>query len=240
MREALIVSTARTSLAKSQRGTFNITHPITLAGHVIDHAIRRAGVEHEVIEDVLMGTGYPEGASGSNIARNAAIKAGCPVTTAGATINRYCSSGLQSIAMAAGRIVNESVDVMVAGGVESISLVQLGGHVNKFGSTEPALHAARPALWMSMLETAEIVAERYGVSRESQDQFALLSQQRTAAAQAAGRFADEIVPLTTRWQKLDKKTGVNEVLEVTADRDECNRPETTLAALAALRGGFGI
>ena len=238
MREALIVSTARTSLAKSQRGTFNITHPISLAGHVIDHAIRRAGVEHEVIEDVLMGTGYPEGASGSNIARNAAIKAGCPVTTAGATINRYCSSGLQSIAMAAGRIVNESVDVMVAGGVESISLVQLGGHVNKFGSTEPALHAARPALWMSMLETAEIVAERYGVSRESQDQFALLSQQRTAAAQAAGRFADEIVPLTTRWQKLDKKTGVNEVLEVTADRDECNRPETTLAALAALSPVF--
>jgi acetyl-CoA C-acetyltransferase len=238
MREALIVSTARTALTKSLRGSFNITHPITLAGHVLHASIQRAGIAPADIEDVILGTGYPEGATGFNIARNAAIKAGCPTSTAGVTINRYCSSGLQSIAMAAGRIVNEGVQVMAAGGVESISMVQFGGHVNMHGATEAGLLSQHPALWMSMIETAEIVAERYGVSREAQDAFALQSQQRTAAAQVAGRFNTEIVPLKTLWHRQEKKTGIDEKVEVTATRDECNRPDTTMVGLASLQPVF--
>ena len=235
MTDIAIVSTARTAMAKSVRGSFNATHPIVLAGHVLDHAIRRAGVEHAEIEDVILGSGMPEGATGFNIARNAAIKAGCPVTTAGVTVNRYCSSGLQSIAMAASRIRDEGVAVMAAGGVESISMVQLSGHMNMHGAVEPALYAAHPALWMSMIETAEIVAERYGISREAQDAYALASQQRTAAAQASGKFADEIVPLETVWKKADKASGTTEDVTVTVDRDECNRPDTTLESLAGLK-----
>jgi acetyl-CoA C-acetyltransferase len=238
MREAVIVSTARTALTKSVRGTFNDTHGATLAGHALEYAIRRARIEPREVEDVVLGCAHPEGATGYNIARNAAIRAGCPATTAGTTINRYCSSGLQAIAVAAGRIVNEGVPVMAAGGVESISLVQLGGHFNKYRATEEMLYERLPALWMTMIETAEIVAERYGVKREAQDAFALESQRRTARAQQAGLFEDEIVPLTVRWKSVDKATGVESSEARTADRDECNRPDTTAEGLAALQPVF--
>ncbi|MCZ8134775.1 MAG: acetyl-CoA C-acyltransferase [Porphyrobacter sp.] len=235
MTDIAIVSTARTALAKSVRGSFNATHPIVLAGHALSHAMTRAGVDPAEVEDVILGVGMPEGATGFNIPRNAAIKAGCPVSTSGVTVNRYCSSGLQAIAFAANRILAEGVPVIAAGGVESISMVQLSGHMNMHGAVEPGLFASHPALWMSMIETAEIVAERYGVTREAQDQYALESQQRTAAAQASGKFDDEIVPLTTTWKSLDKATGETTEVEVTVTRDECNRPETTLESLAGLK-----
>ena len=235
MRDAAIVSTARTAMAKSVRGSFNNTHPIVLAGHVLKHAIARAGVDPAEVEDVALGSGMPEGATGFNIARNAAIKAGCPVTTSGVSINRYCSSGLQAIAFAADRIRAGEATVMAAGGVESISMVQLSGHMNMHGAVEPGLYGTHPALWMGMIETAEIVAERYGVSREAQDQYALESQQRTAAAQASGKFDAEIVPLVATWKKADKATGQTSDVEVKVDRDECNRPDTTLASLQSLK-----
>jgi acetyl-CoA C-acetyltransferase len=234
MREAVIVSTARTALAKSVRGSFNRTHPIVMAGHALRHAIARAGIEAAEVDDVILGSGMPEGATGFNVARNAAIQAGCPVTTSGVTINRYCSSGLQAVAFAAGRVVNEGEAVVAAGGVESISLVQMSGRMNLHHASEPGLAASRPALWMSMIETAEIVAERYGIGREAQDRYALQSQQRTAAAQAAGRFDAEIVPLATQWARADKTSGETTLVDVTVARDECNRPETTYESLAAL------
>ena len=238
MREVVIVSTARTGLAKSVKGSFNATHPIKLAGHALSHAISRAGVDPGEVEDVVLGSGMPEGATGFNIARNAAIKAGCPVTTSGVTVNRYCSSGLQAIAMAAGRIAFEGETVLAAGGVESISMVQLSGHMNMTHAWEDGLMAQKPGLWMSMLETAEIVAERYVVSRESQDEYAFQSQQRTAAAQAAGIFDNEIVPLEGTWKKQDKETGAVEVHTTLVTRDECNRPETSQQSLASLTPVF--
>ncbi len=234
MKEAVIVSTARTGLAKSVRGGFNQTHGAVLGGHAIKHAIARAGIDPGEVEDVMMGCGMPEGATGNNIAREALIWAGCPVSTAGVTINRYCSSGLQAIAMAAQQIMTDGTDVAVGGGVESISLVQMGGmNLNHF--TEEHLLKVKPALWMSMIETAEIVAERYGISRERADAYALESQKRTAAAQAAGRFDDEIVPLTVQMKKHDKATGTDSMVEVTVSKDESNRPDTTLEGLAALK-----
>ena len=234
MKKAVIVSTARTGLAKSLRGGFNETHGAVMAGHVIKHAISRAGLEAGEIEDVYLGCGFPEGATGNNIARESAIWAGCPVTTAGVTINRYCSSGLNAIAMAAQQIMTDGTDIAVGGGVESISLVQMGG-INLKHFTEEHLLKIKPALWMTMIETAEIVAERYGISRERQDQYALQSQQRTAQAQGSGKFRDEIVPLSTKMKKLDKATGAESMVDVTVDRDECNRPDTTLEGLAALK-----
>jgi acetyl-CoA C-acetyltransferase len=238
MREAVIVSTARTPLAKSVRGTFNVTHGITLAAHALKHAIERSGADPAEIEDVLLGCGNPEGATGFNVARNAAVAAGCPFTTAGSTINRYCSSGLQAIAMAAGRVINEGVPVVAAGGVESISMVQFSPNFNSSHATEKNLLKMHPALWMPMIETAEIVAERYGISREYQDQCALQSQQRTAAAQQNNLFAAEIVPLTTTWKKVDRETGEESLEERTATQDECNRPDTTLEGLAGLKPVF--
>jgi acetyl-CoA C-acetyltransferase len=234
MKQAVIVSTARTGLAKSVRGGFNQTHGAVMGGHTIKHAIARAGLEAGEVEDVHMGCGFPEGATGNNIARESAIWAGCPVTTCGVTINRYCSSGLNAIASAAQQIMTGGADIAVGAGVESISLVQMGG-INLKHFTEEHLLAVKPALWMTMIETAEIVAERYGVSRERQDEYALLSQQRTAAAQAAGRYADEIVPLTTQMKKVDKASGAESMAEVTVGQDECNRPDTTLEGLAALK-----
>ncbi|HEX2761972.1 MAG TPA: acetyl-CoA C-acyltransferase, partial [Rhizomicrobium sp.] len=234
MKQAVIVSTARTGLAKSVRGGFNETHGAVMAGHAIKHAIARAGIEAGEVEDAYIGCGFPEGATGNNIARESAIWAGCPVSTAGVTVNRYCSSGLNAIAMAAQQIMTDGTDIAVGGGVESISLVQMGG-VNLKHFTEEHLLQIKPALWMTMIETAEIVAERYGVSRERQDQYALQSQQRTAAAQAAGKYDDEIVPLTTRMKKVDKATGAESMVEVTVSHDECNRPDTTLEGLAALK-----
>jgi acetyl-CoA C-acetyltransferase len=234
MKQAVIVSTARTGLAKSVRGGFNDTHGAVMGGHAVKHAIARAGLDPADIEDVFMGCGFPEGATGNNIARQAALWAGCPVSTSGVTINRYCSSGLNAIAMAAQQIMTDGTDIAVGAGVESISLVQMGG-LNLKHFTEEHLLSVKPALWMTMIETAEIVAERYGISRERQDQYALQSQQRTAAAQAAGRYQDEIVALATRMKKLDKATGAESMVDVTVDRDEGNRPDTTLEGLAALK-----
>ena len=234
MKQAVIVSTARTGLAKSVRGGFNQTHGAVMAGHAIKHAVARAGLDPAEIEDVYLGCGFPEGATGNNIARESAIWAGCPVSTAGITVNRYCSSGLNAIAMAAQQIMTDGTDIAVGGGVESISLVQMGG-INLAHFTEEHLLAVKPALWMTMIETAEIVAERYGVSRERQDQYALQSQQRTALSQASGKYADEIVPLVTKMKKLDKATGVESLVDVTVAQDECNRPDTTLEGLAALK-----
>ncbi len=234
MKQAVIVSTARTALAKSVRGGFNQTHGAVMGGHVVKHAIAKAGIDPGEIEDVYMGCGFPEGATGNNIARESAIWAGCPASTAGVTINRYCSSGLQAIAMAAQQIMTDGTDVAVGSGVESISLVQMGG-INLSHYTEEHLLKVKPALWMSMIETAEIVSERYGISRERQDEYALQSQMRTAAAQAAGKFNDEIVPLTTQMKKIDKASGAESMVEVTVAKDESNRPDTTLAGLAALK-----
>src|SRR6201991_4398333 len=212
MKQAVIVSTARTGLAKSVRGGFNQTHGAVLGGHAVQHAIARAGIDSAEVEDVYMGCGMPEGATGNNIARESAIWAGYPVTTAGVTINRYCSSGLQAIAMAAQQIMTDGTDIAVGSGVESISLVQMGG-INLSHYTEEHLMKVKPALWMSMIETAEIVAERYKVSRERQDEYALESQRRTAAAQQAQKFADEIVPMQTKMKKVDKASGTETIVD---------------------------
>ena len=237
MREAVIVSTARTGLAKSARGGFNMTHGAVMAGHAIKHAIAKADIQPGEVEDVYMGCANPEGATGFNIARLSAIWAGCPVTTAGTTINRFCSSGLQAIASAAQQIITEGTPVAIGGGVESISLVQMGG-MNTKNLTEAHLMEVKPALWMSMIETAEVVAARYNISRDRQDRYALESQRRTAAAQQAQKFADEIVPLRTKIKKVDKATGAESIVDYTVDHDECNRPDTTLEALQALKPVF--
>jgi acetyl-CoA C-acetyltransferase len=234
-RNAVIVSYARTGLAKSVRGGFNMTHGAAMTGHAIQHAVSRAKIDPALVEDVFVGCGNPEGATGHNVARNAAIYAGLPVTAAGVTINRFCSSGLNAIAMAARYVTDENADVVVAGGVESISLVQMGGHMNLHHFTEAHLQQMRPDLWMAMIDTADIVAERYKVSREYQDEYALRSQQLIAAAQAAGKFKDEIVPMKTKMKVVDKATKAESIVDVTVDRDECNRPDTTLEGLAALQ-----
>ncbi len=243
MREAVIVSTARTGLAKSVRGGFNITHGAAMGGHAIKHAIARAGIDPGEVEDVIMGCAQPEGATGMNVARNAAVWAGCPVTTAGTTVNRFCSSGLQAIAMAAQQVMTEQTPVAIGSGVESISLVQMGG-MNLKNITEEHLMQVKPALWMSMIETAEVVSARYNVSRERQDEYALESQRRTAAAQQSQKFKDEIVPMATKMKKVDKATGAESIVDVTVDKDESNRPDTTIEGLRALqpvfRGGMEI
>lgn len=237
MRDAVIVSTARTGLAKSGRGGFNITHGAVMGGHAIKHAIARAKIEPGEVEDVFMGCANPEGATGFDIARLAAVWAGCPVSTAGTTINRFCSSGLQAIAMAAQQVRTEQTPVAIGSGVESISLVQMAG-MNMKNITEEHLLQVKPALWMSMIETAEVVADRYKVSRERQDRYALESQRRTAAAQQAQKFGDEIVPLKTKMKKVDKATGQEQIVDAVVDRDECNRPDTTYEGLAALQPVF--
>ena len=233
MSDAVIVSTARTGLGKSYRGALNDTHSVDLAGHVISHAVERAGLDPRVVEDVILGATFHEGAQGKNMARLAAVRAGLPVTTAGVSINRFCSSGLQAIAMASQRVVSEKVPAMVAGGVESLSMVQ-NEHLNQFHATNEWLMANKPELYLSMIETADIVAKRYGVSREAQDEYALASQQRTAAAQEAGYFDDEIVPFETTMKLKNKETGEVSDKDVTLTTDECNRPGTTLEGLAGL------
>ncbi len=232
-REAVIVSTARTGLAKSGRGGFNMTHGAAIAGHAVKHSIERAGLGPAEVDDVIMGCGTPEGATGQNVGRLAAIWAGCPVTTSGVTVNRFCSSGLQTIAMAAGRVIAEGADAVIGAGVESISMVSMQG-VNLKDITEEKLMESYPALWMPMIETADIVAKRYNISRESQDEYSLQSQQRTAAAQDAGFFDDEIVPMETKMKVVDKESGEESIVDYTVDRDECNRPQTTLDGLASL------
>ncbi|WP_166268168.1 acetyl-CoA C-acyltransferase [Marinobacter caseinilyticus] len=233
MSDAVIVSTARTGLGKSYRGALNNTHSVDLAGHVIEHAIQRAGIDPAIVEDVILGATFHEGAQGKNIARLAAIRAGLPATTAGMSINRFCSSGLQAISLAAQRVLSEKVPAMVAGGVESISLVQ-NDKLNSYRATNDWLMKNKPELYLSMIETADIVAKRYGVSREAQDEYALISQQRTAAAQQAGKFDDEIVPFDATMMVKDKETGEVSTKAVTLNTDECNRPNTTLEGLAKL------
>lgn len=232
MREAVIVSTARTPIGKAFRGAFNNTHGAVLAGHAISHAVARSGLDPAEIEDVILGCGLPEGATGQNIARLAAVRAGLPVSVAGTTVNRFCSSGLQTISMAAQRVIVDGVPAMVAGGVESISLTQ--ANLNKVNLTESWLMEHKPALWMTMIETADIVAQRYGVSREAQDAYAAESQRRTAAAQAEGRVSEEIVPLESTMLVKDKETGNVSERTVTLEKDEGNRPSTTVEALAGL------
>ncbi len=234
-REAVIVSYARTGLAKSVRGGFNDTHGAALAGHAIQHAMSRARLDPAEVEEAVVGCGYPEGATGHNIGRDAAMWAGCPVSTAGSTVNRFCSSGLNAIAIAANAVRADGVEVAVGAGVESISLVQFGGGANTHRFIDDKLMQTHPALYMPMIDTADIVAERYGVSREAQDEYSLRSQQRMAAAQRDGKFADEIVPMPSVMNVVDKATGETSRREVTVDRDECNRPDTTLEALASLK-----
>ncbi|WP_135212447.1 acetyl-CoA C-acyltransferase [Vitreimonas flagellata] len=235
MGRAVIVSYARTGLAKSGRGGFNNTHGAAMAGHAIKHAVERSKLDPAEIEDVVLGCGAPEGATGHNVARNAAIWAGLPVTTSGATINRFCSSGLQSIAQAAHYITNEGAKAAVGGGVESISLVQMSGQANRFHYTEEHLMKTKPELWMAMIETADIVAKRYNVSREYQDEYSLRSQQRIAAAQKAGLFDNEIVPMATKMKVVNKETKEESIVDYTVTKDECNRADTTLEGLASLQ-----
>ncbi len=230
MKQAVIVSAARTGLAKSFRGSFNMTHGATMGGHAVQAAVERAGLEGGDIEDCVIGCGFPEGETGANIGRQIAIRAGLPVTASGMTVNRFCSSGLQSIAIAANAITQEGAGPMVAGGVESISMVQ--PHARS--AREPWIEEHKPAIYMTMIETADIVADRYNLSREYQDEYALRSQQLIAKAQEEGKFDHEIVPMTTTMAVKDKETGEISHREVVVDRDECNRPSTTLEGLAKL------
>jgi acetyl-CoA C-acetyltransferase len=232
MTDAVIVSTARTPLGKSHRGAFNNTRSITLGGHVIAHAVQRAGLDPGEIEDVILGATFHEGPQGKNMARLCALRAGLPVTTAAMSINRFCSSGLQAIALAAQRVVMDKVPVMVAGGVESISLIR--DHTNQHLSMDPWLEEHKPDIYLSMIETADIVARRYEISRARQDEYSLISQQRTAEAQAKGLFDQEIVSLPTIKLVQDKASGKTREVPVTLAADECNRPDTTLAALEKL------
>ena len=238
MNDAVIVSTARTPIGKAYRGAFNNTHGAVLGGHVVKHAVERAGVELDEVEDIIMGCGMPEGATGGNIARQIAIRAGLPVTVSGVTVNRFCSSGLQAIAMAAHRVMVDKVPVMVAGGLDSISLVQ-NEHHNSYRAREEWIDEHKPDIYMSMIDTAEVVAERYGISREDQDGYALQSQMRMAAAQQAGRLDDEIVPLETVKIVTDKETGESHEETVTLEQDEGNRPSTSLEGLAGLQPVIG-
>jgi len=230
MREAVIVSTARTPLTKSHRGEFNATPGPQLAAFSVKAAVERSGIDPELIEDLVMGCGYPEGITGKNIGRQTALRAGLPLSVAGMVASRFCASGLQSVAIAAGRIVAEGVPAMVAGGVESISAIRAGNPAD----IDPWLQEHKPDLFMAMIDTADIVAHRYGISREDQDLFSLHSQQRTAAAQQAGVFADEIVPCAARMMEKNKETGEVTYREVTATHDNCNRASTTLEGLAKL------
>jgi acetyl-CoA C-acetyltransferase len=233
MTDAVIVSTARTPLGKAFRGVFNNTHSATLGGHAIRHAVERSGVDPAEIDDVIFGCALPEGDGGNNVARHSALRGGVPVTAGAVTIARACSSGLQATCFAAQRIIVDRVPVIVTGGVESVSMVTPSQH--QPASREPWIRAHQPGMLLSMNETAEVVASRYGISREAQDEYALLSQQRTAEAQRAGRFDDEIVPITTTMLVTDRETKAVSEREVTLSQDEANRPDTTLASLAALK-----
>ncbi len=238
MREAVIVSTARTPIGKAYRGGLNDTDGPTLAGHAIAAAVERAGIDPGEVEDVVMGCAMQEGTTGFNVARQALIRAGLPVTVSGSTIDRQCSSGLNSIAMIARSIIHDGMEVGVGGGVESISLVQ-NEHRNSFHQMDQALIDMKPEVYMPMIDTAEIVAERYGISREEQDAYGLESQKRTAAAMQGGRFAQEIAPIATTMVVVDKATGETSKRQVTVDRDEGPRPETNAEGLAGLKAVRG-
>ncbi len=237
MRSAVIVSTARTPIGRAYRGAFNDTQAQALGGHVIAEAVKRAGIEPGEVDDVVMGAALQQGSTGFNVARQSALRAGLPDSVAGMSVDRQCASGLMGIATAAKQIIDDGMTIAVGGGLESISLVQ-NEHRNGYRTADPELVAHVPGLYMAMIETAEIVADRYGVSRDAQDEYALRSQQRTAAAQQAGRFDDEIVPLPTEMLVTDRATGETSRKKIALGRDEGNRPETTLEGLAALKPVF--
>lgn len=233
MTDAVIVATARTGLAKSWKGAFNMTHGASMAGPTLAAVMNRAQLDPAEIEDVMVGCAFPEGANGRNIARQIALRAGCPVTVPGITINRYCSSGLQSIALAAQRVMSGEVDIVAAGGVESISCVQ--NEMNKHMLSDPWLQQHKPQVYMPMLETAETVAKRYQISRERQDEYGVRSQQRASAALAAGLFDAEIIPITTTMRVTDKETGEHHLREVTISADEGIRAGTILEAVSKIK-----
>ena len=232
MRQAVIVSTARTPLTKSHRGELNITPGPTLASFAVRAAVDRAGIDPALIEDAVLGCGYPEGITGRNIARQAVIRSELPLTIAGTTVNRFCASGLQAIAIAAGRIVVDGAPAMIAGGVESISGIRTREDGNS--GMDPWIVEHKPQLYMEMIDTADVVAQRYGLDREAQDRFSVDSQRKTAEAQEAGRYRDEIVPVITTMALTDKNSGDVVKKQVTVDRDTCNRPGTTYDSLAKL------
>tara|TARA_B110000116_G_C16800097_1_gene569684 strand:+ start:221 stop:1402 length:1182 start_codon:yes stop_codon:yes gene_type:complete len=234
MREAVIVSTARTPIGRAYRGVFNNTNAPTMGGHAIRHAVAKAGIDSNAVEDVIMGCGMPQGTQSHNIARLCALSGDLPVTTAGMTIDRQCSSGMMAIATASKSIMAGEHDIMIAGGLESISLVQ-NEHVNMHRVIDKNLIAKHEHIYMQMLDTAEVVANRYNVTREQQDAYALQSQQRTAIAQKAGKYDDEIVPLTSSMGVMDRETGKISFKDVTLEKDEGNRPETNLEGLAGLK-----
>ncbi|PUE48123.1 acetyl-CoA acetyltransferase [Limnohabitans sp. 2KL-1] len=236
MIDAVIVSTARTGLAKSWKGAFNMTYGATLGGHAVQHAVARSGLDPNEIEDCIMGGSLAEGTTGGNVARAIALRAGLPITVGGVSVNRFCSSGLQTIAMAAQRVMVEGCTAIVAGGVESISCVQ--NETNTHMRRDPWLVEHKPELYWSMLQTAETVAKRYNISKLAQDEYGVRSQQRAAAAQAAGLFKDEIVPMTTTMGVVDKATGRITKREVTIDSDEGIRPDTTLEAVQKIRSAL--
>lgn len=241
MTQAVIVSTARTPIGKAYKGALNNTEGATLLGHAIQHAVKRAKIEGAEVEDVVMGAALQQGATGGNIARKALVRAGLPVSTAGTTIDRQCASGLQAIALAARSVMFDGVDIAVAGGGESISLVQ-NDKMNLFHAVDPELKAMKSDIYMPMLDTAEVVSKRYGISREKQDEYSLESQRRTAAAQQGGRFNDEIAAITTKMAVADKVTKEISFKEITLSQDEGPRPDTTAEGLASLKavreGGF--
>jgi len=233
MTEAVIVSTARTPLCKSWRGALNMTHGAKMGGHVVHAALERAKVHPEEVEDVIMGCAFPEGATGQNIARQIAIRSGCPVTVSGMTVNRFCSSGLQTIALAAQRVLSGEGAIFVAGGVEAISLVQ--NEANKFHLQDEWLHRHKPEVYWPMLQTAEYVAKKYNIPRETQDRYGVESQLKAAKARAEGRTKDEIVPITTKMKVVDKDTGVETMKEVTAALDEGIRPDTNYEGVSQIK-----
>jgi acetyl-CoA C-acetyltransferase len=237
MRHAVIVSTARTPIGRAFRGAFNETQPQALAGHAIAEAVKRAGVDPAEIDDVIIGAAIQQGAQGFNVARQSALRAGLPESVPAMSLDRQCSSGMMAIATAAKEIVDDGMTVAIGGGVESVSFVQ-GDKMVRTRGDDPELMARIPALYMTMIETAEIVADRYKISREAQDEYALRSQQRTAAAQQAGRFDDEIVPLPSVMAVTDRNTGEISRKPVTLEKDEGNRPDTNLDGLAALKPVF--
>ena len=236
MTDAVIVSTARTGLAKSWKGSFNMTYGATLGAHAVQHAVARAGIDPAEVEDVFMGGSLSEGTTGGNVARAIALRAGLPVTTGGVTINRFCSSGLQAIAMAAHSVIVDGAQVVVGGGVESISCVQ--NETNRHMRADPWLIEHKPEIYWSMLQTAEQVASRYKISKEAQDEYGVRSQQRAAAAQAAGKFNDEIVPMTTTMGVVDKESGRLTTREVTISSDEGIRTDTTIEGVAKIRSAL--
>ena len=237
MREAVIVSTARTPIGRAYRGSFNATLAPTLGGHAIEHAVKRAGLEGAEVDDVIMGCSLTQGSSGSNIGRLSAMRAGLPTSVAGMTIDRQCSSGMMAIATAAKEIISDGMEIAVGGGLDAISIVQ-NEHMNRHYAIDPSLTAMHPHMHMPMLQTAEVVAERYGISREAMDEYSLQSQQRTHAAQQAGKFDDEIVPLPSKMGVMNKETKEITFHDVCLEKDEGNRPETTLEGLAGLKTVF--